>query len=77
MLRIEKDIVSFQLAKRVNRLTWITLSLVEELYNDGSNFSHEELERIRKVVREEAENAKSGLDDFLIDLERTEIKLKN
>ena len=77
MLRIEKDIVSFQLSKRVNRLIWVMLSLTEELYDHGSNFSEEELERIRKIVRSEGDAAKSDLDNFLLDLEKTEIKLKN
>jgi len=76
MLRIEKDLVGFQVHKKVNRLTWVFLSIVEELYDHGVNFSEEELNRIRKVVREESENAKIDLDKFLVDLEKTKIEQK-
>lgn len=76
MLRIEKDLVGFQVHKKVSRLTWVFLSIVEELYDHGVNFSEEELNRIRKVVREESENAKIDLDKFLVDLEKTKIEQK-
>lgn len=76
MLRIEKDLVNFQLHKKVSRLTWLFLTIVEELYDHGANFSEEELERIRKVVREESEYAKIDLEKFLVDLEKTKIESK-
>ena len=76
MLRIEKDLISFQAHKKVNRLVWVFLTMIEELYGHGSNFSEERLNEIRKVVREEAEFAKEDLASFLVDLEKTEIKLK-
>lgn len=77
MLRIEKDIISFQAHKKINRLVWVMLSLAEELYDHGSNFSEDKLNEIRKVVRDEAEYAKEDLATFLADLEKTEIKLKD
>jgi hypothetical protein len=76
MVRIEKELINFQTHKKLNRLTWVFLSLVEELYNHGSNFSEEKLEEIRKIVREETDFAKIDLESFLSDLEKTEIKLK-
>lgn len=77
MLRVEKELVNFQLNRKMSRLVWVFLSSVEELYDHGSNFSEDKLNEIRKLVRQEAENAKEDLAAFLIDLEKTEIKLKN
>ena len=77
MLQVEKDLVSFKLEKGINRLSWRALSLIEELYDDGSNFSEDELNRLRKTIREEGNDIKDEIANFLKELEKTNISLKN
>ena len=77
MLQIEKDLISFKTHKGVNRLLWKVLKVIEELYDDGSNFSEDELRRIKELILEEGDSVKDELELFLRDLEKTEIKLKS
>jgi len=76
MLKVEKDLVSFKTEKGINRLIWKTLSIVEQLYDDGSNFSKDELDRIRSEILSEGSDIKIELENFLKELEKTIIQVK-
>lgn len=76
MLKVEKDLVSFKTEKGINRLIWKTLSVIEQLYDDGSNFSESELNRIRSEILNEGSDIKIELENFLKELEKTIIQVK-